>query len=66
MLMLAKAPREIKRLFELLVTDGLELTGYRKFKAGDRRQTTDEKLSKMLGLETTVPIRQMVADYFQA
>lgn len=62
--MLAKAPLEIKRLFELLVADGLELTGRRKLVGS--RESTDEKLSNLLGLEKTLPLRKMVAEYFLA
>lgn len=62
-LMLARAPAEIKKLFDLLVKDGLELSGRQRLK-GSRRETTDEKLSRMLGLDGTLPIRKMVSDYF--
>ena len=63
---LRKAPKEIKQLFELLVNDGLELTGRRKLARTSygRRLTTDERLSALLGLESPKPIRKMVSDYF--
>lgn len=66
-LVLDKLPAEIRSLIDLLISDGLELTGRRRLGStpgARRRLTTDEKLSRLMGLKTPRPIRSEVAEYF--
>lgn len=51
--LLQNAPWEIKQLFQLLVNDALELTGFQRFKSGRRRgtrETTNQYFCRLLGI----------------
>jgi hypothetical protein len=63
--LLRSAPKEITRLFTLLIDDALELTGHRRLGRTPfaRRETTNQMFCRLLGIEDT-PIRELVESHF--
>lgn len=64
--LLMSAPAEIKQLFQLLVDDALELSGYRRFGKGKRapRETTNRRFCRLLGLSPEHDLVGQIQNHF--
>lgn len=57
---LIKAPKEIKQLVNFLLHDALAASECRRVEG--RRETTDQKLTRVLGLDMPIAVRKVLAD----
>lgn len=58
---LMKAPREVKQLVDFLLHDALTASECVRVRGG-RRETTDQKLSRVLGLDMPMAVRRVLTD----
>lgn len=65
-ILLKSAPNEIKQLFQLLVNDAIDLSGYRRFgkKRTAHRETTNQRFCRLLNLAPDYDLVGQVEQHF--